>query len=228
MALTTLAPMCAATTRTDREPAEEKSGLAIISFADATAFGRWLARQPADAKGLWLKLAKKGNEASSLTRAQAVEEALCHGWIDGQINGYDEAWWLVRFTPRKARSQWSQINRTTVARLVKQKRMQPAGLVQVNAAKKDGRWDAAYAPQSMATVPPDLQAALDANAKAKKFFETLKGANRYAVLYRVQSLKRPESRARRIEEYVAMLARGETIHPLLGKPAASSSASKKP
>lgn len=206
--------MCA--TRSQK-PVEEKAGLPIISFADAAAFGRWLCRQKADAKGLWLKLAKKGNEASSLTRSQAVEEALCHGWIDGQINGYDEHWWLVRFTPRKARSQWSQINRATVLRLIKQKRMQSAGLAQVRAAKADGRWDAAYAPQSAATVPPDLQAALDANPKAKKFFETLKGANRYAVLYRVQSLKRAESRARRIEQYIEMLARGETIHPLLGK-----------
>jgi uncharacterized protein YdeI (YjbR/CyaY-like superfamily) len=208
--------MCATTTR---QPAEEKAGLPIISFADAADFGRWLSRQTADAKGLWLKLAKKGNEASSLTRAQAVEEALCHGWIDGQINGYDELWWLVRFTPRKARSQWSQINRATVQRLVRQKRMKPAGLAQVQAAKADGRWDAAYASQSTATVPPDLQAALDAHPKARKFFETLKGANRYAVLYRVQSLKRAESRARRIEEYIGMLARGETIHPLLGKKA---------
>jgi uncharacterized protein YdeI (YjbR/CyaY-like superfamily) len=206
--------MCATRSQTI---AEEKAGLPIISFADAAAFGRWLARQTADAPGLWLKLAKKGNEASSLTRAQAVEEALCHGWIDGQINGYDEAWWLVRFTPRKARSQWSQINRDTVRRLLEQERMRPAGLAQVKAAQADGRWDAAYAPQSLATVPPDLQAALDANPKARRFFETLKGANRYAVLYRVQSLKRPESRAKRIEEYVAMLARGETIHPLLGK-----------
>ena len=211
--------MCATPSKT---PAEEKAGLPIISFADAAAFGRWLARQKADAKGLWLKLAKKGNEASSLTRPQAVEEALCHGWIDGQINGYDELWWLVRFTPRKARSQWSQINCDTVARLIEQERMRPAGLAQVKAAQADGRWDAAYAPQSLATVPPDLQAALDANPKARKFFETLKGANRYAVLYRVQSLKRAESRARRIEEYVAMLARGETIHPLLGKKPASS------
>ena len=216
--------MCATTTRS-KTPAEEKAGLPIISFADAAAFGRWLARQKADAKGLWLKLAKKGNEASSLTRAEAVEEALRQGWIDGQINGYDELWWLVRFTPRKARSQWSQINRDTVARLIEQERMRPAGLAQVKAAQADGRWDAAYAPQSLATVPPDLQAALDANPKARKFFETLKGANRYAVLYRVQSLKRAESRARRIEEYVAMLARGETIHPLLGKKPASS---KKP
>ena len=206
--------MCATPSKT---PAEEKAGLPIISFVDAAAFGRWLGRRRSDDKGLWLKLAKKGNEASSLTRAQAVEEALCHGWIDGQINGYDALWWLVRFTPRKARSQWSQINLDTVARLIEQERMRPAGLAQVKAAQADGRWDAAYAPQSLATVPPDLQAALDAKPKAKKFFETLKGANRYAVLYRVQSLKRPESRARRIEQYVGMLARGETIHPLLGK-----------
>ena len=208
--------MCATTSR---KQVEEKAGLPIISFADAAAFGRWLSRQKADAKGLWLKLAKKGNEASSLTRPQAVEEALCHGWIDGQINGYDDLWWLVRFTPRKARSQWSQINRATALRLVKQKRMQSAGLAQVQAAKADGRWDAAYASQSTATVPPELQAALDANPKAKKFFETLKGANRYALLYRVQSLKRAELRARRIEQYIAMLARGETIHPILGEKA---------
>lgn len=195
----------------------ERAGLPIISFATAEAFADWLAAQPPGASGLWLKLAKKSSGVASLAKAEAIDAALCHGWIDGQINGYDEAWWLVRFTPRKARSKWSKINTGHVARLIEAGRMRPAGLAQVEAAKADGRWEAAYASQGTATVPADLQAALDANKKAKAFFEQLKGANRYAILYRVHEPKLPATRARRIANFVAMLARGETIHPFLAK-----------
>ncbi|MBS0339937.1 MAG: YdeI/OmpD-associated family protein [Proteobacteria bacterium] len=203
-------PSAPASAKTPQE--EILAGLPVLPFADAAAWRRWLARHGGTAKGLWLKLAKKGNPASSLVRAEAIEEALCHGWIDGQLQGYDELWWLVRFTPRAARSKWSQVNCRTVLRLVDEGRMQPAGLAQVQAAKVDGRWDAAYASQSEATVPPDLQAALDANKAAADFFAALNGANRFAILYRVQEPKLPATRMRRIEQLVAMLARGETIH----------------
>jgi len=214
--------MCAAkAAKPARAPAEEKAGLPVLPFASAAAFARWMARQPVDSKGLWLKLAKKGNDTPSVTHPQAIDTALCHGWIDGQINGYDEAWWLVRFTPRKPRSKWSQINTRHALRLIEEGRMQPAGLAQVQAAQADGRWEAAYASQGTATVPPDLQAALDANPKAKAFFAGLKGANRYAILYRVHEPKLPETRARRIANFIAMLARGETIHPFLAKKTAA-------
>ncbi|MFC5609169.1 YdeI/OmpD-associated family protein [Variovorax soli] len=191
---------------------ETLAGLPILPFADAAAWRRWLARHGGKEKGLWLKLAKKGNPAPSVGRAEAIEEALCHGWIDGQLQGYDDLWWLVRFTPRQARSKWSQVNCRTALRLIDEGRLQPAGLAQVEAAKADGRWEAAYASQSEATVPPDLQAALDANQAAAQFFAKLNGANRFAILYRVQEPKLPATRARRIEQLVAMLARGETIH----------------
>jgi uncharacterized protein YdeI (YjbR/CyaY-like superfamily) len=192
---------------------EEKSGLPVIAFASAKEWGRWLSKQAATSKGLWLKLAKKGNETGSVSRAEAIETALCHGWIDGQIDTYDEHWWLIRFTPRLPRSKWSEINRRTALKLIDEGRMQPTGLSQVEAAKADGRWEVAYAPQSEATVPPDLQKALDAVPAAKLFFSTLKGVNRYAVLYRVQDAKTEKTRAQRIEKFVAMLARGEVLHP---------------
>jgi len=192
---------------------EEKAGLPVIAFASAADWGRWLARQPVASKGLWLKLAKKGNETSSVSRPQAIETALCHGWIDGQIDKYDAHWWLIRFTPRASKSQWSEVNRRTALKLIDEGRMQPRGQAQVEAAKADGRWEAAYAPQSEATVPPDLQAALDASPDAQRFFSTLKGANRYAVLYRVQDAKTAGTRAQRIGKFVAMLERGEVIHP---------------
>ena len=203
------------------DEAETKAGLPVLSFADAKAWGRWLSRHGATQKGLWLKLAKKGNAQASVSQPQAIETALCHGWIDGQIQRYDELWWLVRFTPRQPRSKWSQINCRTALRLIDDGLMQPAGLAQVQAAQADGRWDAAYASQSHATVPPDLQAALDADAAASDFFARLDGANRFAVIYRVQEPKLPATRARRIAQLVAMLARGETIHPMSPKRAAA-------
>jgi uncharacterized protein YdeI (YjbR/CyaY-like superfamily) len=181
-------------------------------FGNAEAFEAWLGQQPETAEGAWLRLAKKGANSPTLTKAEAIDVALCHGWIDGQLDTYDDDYWLVRFSPRKARSKWSEINKKRATELLAEGQMREAGLAQIVAAKADGRWDAAYAPASTATVPDDLQKALDANPEAARFFATLKGANRYAILYRVSSVKRPETRARKIADYVAMLERGETIH----------------
>lgn len=191
---------------------EQRGGLPVLAFRDGEAFEQWLAQQPADAAGVWLKLAKKSAGQQGLTKAEAIDAALCHGWIDGQLDKYDDSHWLVRFTPRKARSKWSQVNTKRATELLAEGRMRPSGLAQIEAAKDDGRWAAAYAPASSAKVPADLQDALDASPEAADFFATLKGANRYAILYRIGSVKRPETRARKIAEYVAMLERGETIH----------------
>jgi uncharacterized protein YdeI (YjbR/CyaY-like superfamily) len=191
---------------------ETKAGLPIIVFTDIAAWEAWLADQPADAAGLWLKLAKAGNTESSLTKAQAIDGALCHGWIDGQIDKYDDAWFLTRFTPRTARSKWSEKNRKRAEELLSDGRVSPAGRAAIEAAKADGRWDAAYAPASTATEPADLKVALDANPKARAFFDTLTGANRYAILYRVHDAKKPATRAARIAKFVAMCAAGETLH----------------
>ncbi|HEX4694264.1 YdeI/OmpD-associated family protein [Sphingomonas sp.] len=189
-----------------------KAGLPVLDFANLAAWEKWLGEQPGDARGLWLKLAKAGNDASSLTKAQAIDGALCHGWIDGQIDKYDDAWFLTRFTPRKTNSKWSEKNRNRAEELVAEGRMTPAGQAAIDAAKDDGRWDAAYAPASTAETPADLAAALDAEPGAGAFFDTLTGANRYAILYRVKTAKKPATRKRRIAEFVAMCAAGETIH----------------
>ena len=191
---------------------ETKAGLPIIGFADAAAFETWIVAQRNDVAGLWLKLAKQGSGIVSLSKAAAIDAALCHGWIDGQLDKYEDRCWLVRFTPRKPRSKWSEINRTRALELIDAGRMRSAGLVQIEAAKHDGRWDAAYAPASRAAVPPDLQAALDGNLEAANFFATLTGANRYAILYRIGAVKRAETRARKIAAFITMLERGETLH----------------
>ena len=191
---------------------EMRAGLPILAFADADAFAAWLAREPADSPGLWLKLAKHGSGRASLSKEEAIDMALCHGWIDGQLNPYDGDWWLIRFTPRKPQSKWSQKNRARAEQLIAEGRMTAAGQAAVDAARQDGRWDAAYASASKAEIPADLQQALDANPAAAAFFATLTGANRYAVLYRIGAVKRPETRARKIAEYVAMLERHETLH----------------
>jgi len=192
---------------------EDRRGLAVLAFASPVAWEAWLAEHAAGSKGIWLKLAKKASGIASPTYAEAVDVALCHGWIDGQKLPYDENHWLQRFTPRGPRSRWSKVNRGKVGVLVADGRMRPAGQAAVDKAKADGRWDAAYDAPSQATVPDDLQAALDADPGAAAFFATLTGNNRYAVLYRIQDAKRPETRARRIEQFVAMLARGETLYP---------------
>jgi uncharacterized protein YdeI (YjbR/CyaY-like superfamily) len=194
--------------------AKAKRDLPIIAFKSQQAWEAWLASQPVDSNGLWLKLAKKSSGIASVSRQEAIDTALCHGWIDGQLDAFDGEFWLIRFTPRQSASKWSEKNRARALELIKLKRMRPAGLNEIDRAKKDGRWDAAYAPQSTAEVPEDLRAALSKNKGAKSFFETLDGTNRFAILYRVHSAKKPETRAARIEKFVAMLAEGKTIYPL--------------
>jgi uncharacterized protein YdeI (YjbR/CyaY-like superfamily) len=184
-----------------------------IECGNAASWTRWLKRHHATAAGVWLRMAKKDSGIASIDHPAALEEALCYGWIDGQRKSEDAQHFLQRFTPRTKRSTWSQINRDKALKLIEEGRMQPAGLAEVERAKADGRWDAAYEAASVATVPPDLQAALDANKKAAKFFATLDARNRFAVLFRTQGAKKPETRARRIEKFVEMLAKGEKIHP---------------
>jgi uncharacterized protein YdeI (YjbR/CyaY-like superfamily) len=192
--------------------AEARAGLPIVAFADAAALERWLEAQPANSPGLWIKFAKTGSGIASVTKPEAIDVALCHGWIDGQLDKCDDKHWLIRFTPRRARSKWSLVNRTRATELLEAGRMRPHGLAQIEAAKADGRWDAAYAPASKAEVPADLQAALDRSPAAAAFFATLTGANRYAILYRVGAAKKPETRARKIADFVVMLERRETVH----------------
>jgi uncharacterized protein YdeI (YjbR/CyaY-like superfamily) len=188
------------------------SGLPILYFADSAALEAWLAAQESDTRGVWIKLAKKMAANAALTKAQAIDVALCHGWIDGRLEKYDDSHWLVRFTPRKPRSNWSANNRKRALELIEQGRMRPAGLAQVEAAKADGRWDNAYAPASRAEVPDDLRQALDENPEAAAFFAELDSQNRYAVLYRISIVKKAETRSRKIMEFVAMLASGQKIH----------------
>jgi uncharacterized protein YdeI (YjbR/CyaY-like superfamily) len=185
-----------------------------LTVADAAAWRSWLAANHADPTGVWLVLAKKGTAAStSLTYDQALDEALCHGWIDGQSRRRDETTWRQRFTPRRARSPWSARNTDIVARLVEEGRMCPPGLAEVERAKADGRWDAAYAGSAATEVPADLAGALAANPRAKAMFDILTSTNRYAILHRLRAVKRAETRARRLDDFVAMLGRGETVYP---------------
>ncbi|RSZ41235.1 MULTISPECIES: YdeI/OmpD-associated family protein [unclassified Variovorax] len=184
-----------------------------VECTNAASWARWLKRHHASAAGVWLRIAKKDSGIASVDYAAALEEALCWGWIDGQRKSDDAQYFQQRFTPRTKRSMWSQINRDKVLKLIDEGRMQPAGHAEIERAKADGRWDAAYEGVAVATVPPDLQAALDANKKAAKFFATLDSRNRFAVLFRTQSAKKPETRARRIAQFVEMLAKGEKIHP---------------
>ncbi|WP_285414191.1 YdeI/OmpD-associated family protein [Variovorax sp. efr-133-TYG-130] len=184
-----------------------------VECANAASWTRWLERHHASAAGVWLRIAKKDSGIASIDHPAALEEALCWGWIDGQRKSDDAQYFLQRFTPRTRRSIWSQINRAKVLKLIDEGRMQPAGLAEIERAKADGRWDAAYEGVAAATVPPDLQAALDANKKAAKFFATLDSRNRFAVLFRTQGAKKPETRARRIAQFVEMLAKGVKIHP---------------
>lgn len=191
---------------------EVKAGLPILGFPDRAALERWLEQEGRSSQGIWLRLAKKDSGLPSVSKAEAIDAALCFGWIDGQLDKYDEASWLMRLTPRRPRSKWSAKNKARAVELIEQGRMTPPGLAEIEAAKADGRWEAAYAPQGSAEVPPDLQAALDASPKAAAFFATLRGASRYAILYRIADAKKPETRAARIEKFVAMLERGETLH----------------
>ncbi|MEU7051973.1 MULTISPECIES: YdeI/OmpD-associated family protein [Streptomyces] len=187
--------------------------LEILSFDSAEAFEAWLAEHHASCPGIWLKLRKKGPGIVALDYAQALDVALCHGWIDGRKAKLDDEWWLQRFTPRKPNSKWSKVNRDKVAALIEQGRMRPAGQAEIDRAKADGRWEAAYDGAKTATVPDDLTAALAAEPSAAAFFETLDRRNRYAILYRIQDAKKAGTRARRIEKFVAMLAKGEKLYP---------------
>ena len=185
-------------------------GLPLLAFANAGAFSQWLADN-GGAKGAWLQFARSRG-AATLSKAEAIDCALCHGWIDGQIRRLDGAHFLTRFTPRTPKSRWSAKNVERAQALIAQGLMQPGGLAEIEAAKADGRWAAAYPSASRAAPPPDLTAALARNAEAKRAFAALDGANRYAILYRLHHAK-PETRTRRVAEFVEMLARGETLHP---------------
>lgn len=192
---------------------ETKNGLPILAFESLTAWEAWLEERHTTADGLWIKFAKKGSGVESVTYAEAVEGALLYGWIDGQASSLDERFYLQRYTPRRARSKWSKINREKVGVLMAAGRMKPAGLAEIERAKADGRWDAAYDSPSTAAVPDDLREKLDGNPEASAFFETLNSTNRYAILYQIQDAKKPETRARRIEKFVAMLNRNEKLYP---------------
>jgi uncharacterized protein YdeI (YjbR/CyaY-like superfamily) len=185
----------------------------ILSFDNQAAWEQWLVQHHSTSPGAWLRLAKKASAKPGLTYPQALDAALCYGWIDAQRKPESESAWLLRFVPRGRKSIWSKINRQKATALVESGRMQPGGLAEMERAKKDGRWEAAYDSPSNAIVPEDFQAALDKNARARAFFATLESRNRYALLFRIQTAKKAETRARRIREFVAMLARHEKIHP---------------
>jgi uncharacterized protein YdeI (YjbR/CyaY-like superfamily) len=191
----------------------KKPELPVIPFASSDAWEAWLEGHHAASQGLWLKFAKKGSGIETVTYDQAVEIALCYGWIDGQVSRFDEDYYLQRFTPRRSRSKWSKINRQKVTELIERGEMKAAGLREVERAKADGRWDAAYDALSTATVPEDLSRELEKNEKARKFFSELDGRNRYVILYQIQDAKRPETRARRIAKFVAMLAEQKKPYP---------------
>ena len=186
--------------------------LPLVEFADRETWAAWLAENAESSAGVWLKLARKDGGGRSVTYAEALDVALCHGWIDGQKGAIDERHWRQRFTPRGPRSRWSKRNRGLAEELIAAGRMAPAGLREVEAARADGRWEAAYDSPATAEVPADLQAALDADPAAREFFAGLDRANRYAILYRLQEARRPETRARRLATFVTMLREGRRIH----------------
>src|SRR5579884_1069171 len=184
-----------------------------VAFATDAEWEAWLERHHATAAGIWVKIAKQGTGIDSVRYPEVLDTALCFGWIDARRRGLDETHFLQRFTPRRSRSPWSRVNRERAERLIAEGRMRPAGLAEVERAKGDGRWNAAYASQSRMEVPADLARELDARPAAKAFFARLSSQNRYAILYRLHDAKRPETRARRLEKFVAMLEAEETIYP---------------
>lgn len=189
------------------------ANLAVVEFPRQKSWELWLKKNHDCSAGVWLRIAKKSSSSPSVTYAEALETALCFGWIDGQKRADSEQAWLQKFTPRGKKSIWSKINRNKALVLIESGKMQSAGLREIERAKQDGRWEAAYDSARTSAVPTDLQAALNKNAEAREFFATLNGANRYAVLFRIQTAKKPETRARKIEQFVAMLERREKIHP---------------
>ena len=186
--------------------------LPVLPFGSKKKWASWLTKEHDKSTGVWLKLAKKDSGIPSVTYEEALDVALCYGWIDGQKKGFDDKYWLQKFTPRGAKSIWSKINTEKAERLIASSDMKPAGLKAIEAAKQDGRWDAAYASQKNITVPDDFQAALAKNKKAGAFFATLKSAERYSFLFRLHHARKPETRAKKIEQFVEMLERGEKIH----------------
>lgn len=189
-----------------------KDGRPILAFASQAEWDAWLEREHAASDGVWLKFAKKGSGVPSVVYVEAVEVALCYGWIDSLTKSIDERFYLQKFTPRRARSKWSKVNRERIEALTKQGRMRPAGLAQVELAKADGRWEAAYSSPASMTMPADLQAALDGNPQAAEFWERLNKSNRYAIVYQLEDAKKPETRERRLAKFVGMLERGEKLY----------------
>ena len=185
--------------------------LPTLPFESKEKWADWLAKQHDKSAGVWMKLAKKATGIPSVTYVEAVEVALCYGWIDGQAGSFDDKFWLVKFTPRRPKSIWSQINTKRVEQLIASGEMKPSGLKAVEAAKQDGRWDAAYASQKNISVPADFQSALSKNKKAKTFFESLTGSKRYSFLFRIETAKKAETRMKRILQFVEMLEKGETF-----------------
>ncbi len=196
-----------------KSPDKSSLDLPVRLFKTGGTWEKWLADHGETSPGLWLRLAKKAADLKSITFAEALDAALCYGWIDGQRRSWDEESFVQRFTPRRKKSIWSKINRAKVTELIESGRMRPAGLAAIEAAKADGRWDAAYDSHRTAQVPDDLQAELDSNPEAKTFFATISSQNRYAILFRIQTAKKPETRMKRIKQYVDMLARKEALHP---------------
>lgn len=189
-----------------------KNDLQIIAFKSPIEWERWLAKNHARSKGVWLRFFKKDSGVVSTTHAEALDEALCYGWIDGQLKKYDEKSWLHKFTPRRAKSLWSKKNIEHVERLTKEGKMKAAGLTEVKEAKSDGRWKAAYDSPSKASIPEDFLSALSKNKKAKTFFETLNRANLYSIVWRLQTAQKPETRDRRMKAILEMLANGKKFH----------------
>ena len=189
-----------------------KDDLPVLSFGSLEHWETWLDENHASSAGLWLALARKSSGLQSVSYAEALAMALCYGWIDGQKGAGDETFWLQRFTPRRPKSKWSEVNREKANELISLGMMKPAGLKEVEAARQDGRWELAYKSQRNMPVPEDLQEKLDQNPQAREFFATLNSANRYAILYRIHDAKKPETRVRRIEKFVAMLEERKTLH----------------
>jgi uncharacterized protein YdeI (YjbR/CyaY-like superfamily) len=189
------------------------TGYPILHFASQEDWAAWLEEQGASSPGVWLQIYKAASGTASVSYAEALDVALCYGWIDSHKKSLDESSWIQKFTPRRAKSIWSKVNCEKAESFIRDGKMRPSGLAEVERARADGRWAAAYESQSKASVPDDLQAELDRNPEAAAFFATLNSVNRYAILFRIQTAKKPETRARRISEFVGMLARHEKIHP---------------
>jgi uncharacterized protein YdeI (YjbR/CyaY-like superfamily) len=187
--------------------------LPILPFSTPKDWEIWLQEHHTEINGLWLKLAKKGASDPTLSYAEALDIALCYGWIDGQKAAFDEQYWLQKFTPRRAKSIWSKVNCGKVEALIAEGKMQPAGLRQIELAKADGRWEQAYASQSSIEIPVDFQSELDKNPQAQQFFSTLNSSNRYSFLFRIHTAKNPETRSARIQKFIEMLSRHEKFHP---------------